>query len=1048
MFFGAVTASAQSSAGTAVTGKITDADSHETVVGARISVRGKAINAMNNESGEYKLTVPEGNEVLIVSAPGYATREVAVRGRSQVDIQLFAESFSSGYESVVTLTGEQAQALLTHPEAQTIDFSNSSALTVESEIQARLGSSVRAITRSGVNGIGAAMFIRGINSLHANAQPLIVVDGVVWDNQLSSASIHEGFFSNSLSNIDVKDIESVTVLKDGNSLYGSKASNGVILINTVRGKGMVTRISASAVFGSNQKPQLPKMMNASQWRIYASDQVSGLKAYGATDAEIANMRFLSDDPTTSYYSTYHNNSNWADEVYQTGMTQMYSLSVNGGDDIALYSLSMGYALNEGLLKNTDMERLTARFNSDINMSSKLKTKVNIAMAKTDRNLYADGVNFVSAPGFISLIKEPILSSYKYNLADGKMSETLNYAEAIDPLQSLSNPVALIDPDICDNNTATHINFNISVRPEFQITKNIKASTLFSYGLHRVKESSFLPQSYTASQTDDDGRSIDNIIGDLTQRQNSLTSDTRLEWNLKLNPDNNLYLLGGFRYMYDNYEIDQLIGYNGGNNYKKVLKDILRTNSTITGDNIVWKSLSWYLDADYDYQKKYFLHLTAAADASSRFGSNTKDGISVFGATWGIFPSAEAAWLISSEKFMADAPAIDFLKLRVGYGLTGNDDINTYASQTYFVSRNYMGNAVGLQLSNIKNEAIQWETSAKANAGIDLHLFNERLGVSFDVFDSHTKNLLTLKQLKEITGLEYYWSNDGELKNTGYELSANAKLLNYKNFKWELGASVGHYKNEITALPDADGYFDTEILGGTVRTQIGQPVGVFYGYRTLGVFSTSAEATATGLKYQKSTGELIPYQAGDVHFVDNSNDDIINAQDQQIIGDPNPDVYGAITNRFSIKKFTVDALFTYSYGNDIYNYLRSQLESGSGLYNQTTAMLNRWTHEGQVTDVPRAVYGDPMNNNVFSDRWIEDGSYLRLKKLSVSYELPLNSEFIQGVTVWLSAENLWTWSKYLGSDPEFSMNNSALYQGIDAGLLPQSRSYYLGVKINL
>jgi hypothetical protein len=320
-----------------------------------------------------------------------------------------------------------------------------------------------------------------------------------------------------------------------------------------------------------------------------------------------------------------------------------------------------------------------------------------------------------------------------------------------------------------------------------------------------------------------------------------------------------------------------------------------------------------------------------------------------------------------------------------------------------------------------------------------------------VFSSKTDNLLTLKTLKETTGLDAYWSNGGSLKNNGYELAFNTKLLNLPVLKWELGASVGHYKNEITALPD--GTFDTDVLGGQVRTAVGQPAGVFYGYKTNGVYATTDEAEAANLYKENANGTLTKYQAGDVRFVDANKTqkdgrDVINALDRQIIGDPNPDYYGTITSQFKHRRLGLDLLFTYSAGNDVYNYLRSQLESGANFYNQTVAMTNRWKTEGDATDVPRAVYGDPAGNSAFSDRWIEDGSYLRLKTLTLSYAIPFNLTYLQGITVWATVNNLYTWTNYLGSDPEFSMNNSVLHQGIDAGLRPQSRSYYLGVRVNL
>jgi hypothetical protein len=322
------------------------------------------------------------------------------------------------------------------------------------------------------------------------------------------------------------------------------------------------------------------------------------------------------------------------------------------------------------------------------------------------------------------------------------------------------------------------------------------------------------------------------------------------------------------------------------------------------------------------------------------------------------------------------------------------------------------------------------------------LFDERVAFTADFFQSTTDNLLALKSLKSITGFKNYWANDGKLKNNGYEMALTGKAINTRNFIWELGASVGHYKNKVVAL--ANGNYETAVIGnGSILTQVGQPMGVFYGYKTQGVFATSEDVPA-GLK----TANGLPYQAGDIHFADLDGNYIIDSADRQIIGDPNPDFYGNISTKFRYKRVALDVFFTYSYGNDAYNYLRSQLESGATFYNQSTALLNRWTTEGQKTDIPRAVYGDPTGNNVFSDRWIEDASYLRLKTIALSYEIPLKLSYIQGITVWGTVNNLYTWTKYLGSDPEFSMSNSSLFQGIDNGLTPQGRNYLLGVKINL
>jgi hypothetical protein len=259
--------------------------------------------------------------------------------------------------------------------------------------------------------------------------------------------------------------------------------------------------------------------------------------------------------------------------------------------------------------------------------------------------------------------------------------------------------------------------------------------------------------------------------------------------------------------------------------------------------------------------------------------------------------------------------------------------------------------------------------------------------------------------------------------------------------------MGHYKNKITSLINQEGYFITEAHEGEIISRIGQPAGMFYGYKTNGVFTTRSVADASGLKKENSQGGFDYFSAGDVIFEDINKDSNINDSDKQIIGDPNPDFYGTINTSFMFKRFKLNALFTYSYGNDVYNYYRRMLETGSDFSNQSKAMLNRWTADGQRTNQPKAVYGDPMDNARFSDRWIEDGSYLKLKNVTLSYLLPYKNDYIRGINVWASATNLFTLTDYLGRDPEFSISNSPLRQGIDAGYLPVSRTYYLGIQVD-
>jgi hypothetical protein len=370
------------------------------------------------------------------------------------------------------------------------------------------------------------------------------------------------------------------------------------------------------------------------------------------------------------------------------------------------------------------------------------------------------------------------------------------------------------------------------------------------------------------------------------------------------------------------------------------------------------------------------------------------------------------------------------------------------------------------MTNIGNDEIQWERTKKFNVGLQGFFFDNRIGFKLDYFLHKTDNLLTLKDFSTpIAGITRYWSNGGKLENQGFETTVTFKPVVCKDWNVEVGASVGHYRNKVTELPDnnliyvggvknAQGYTTSAYGDNNIATIVGQPAGMFYGYQTAGVFATDAAARAAGngtyLYMEDNAGIRHNFVAGDVHFVDQNGDGKIDEADKTIIGNPNPDIYGNIFLTASWKNFTFNMGFNYSLGNDVYNYQRMILNSGSNFYNQQVAEVGRWRYEGQVTDIPRAVYGDPMGNNRFSDRWIEDGSYLRLKTLSLTYRIPVpgNWTWLQGASVWAEAQNLFTITKYLGSDPEFSARSSVYYQGIDSGNLAQSRSVTLGLKINL
>ena len=1026
---------------TEVSGVVFDAATLAPLAGVRVVAHGNSrYAAMTNEEGTYSLRVPNYVTLLDLTAPGYNLVQVAASKQSQV-IYIYSEEFAADYVADVRVTDV----------AEANDFSLSTALAIDQEISKRLSGDVRTITRSGTPAMGSAMFIGGLNSLNANAQPLIVVDGVFLDQQYGREALHEGYYNNVLSSISVSDIEKVTVLKNATALYGTKGSNGVILIDTKRSTSMATRIEANVMAGIELLPSRPSMMNADQYRFYASELI------GSTGTELTNFRFLTDDPKDYYYNMYHNDTKWDDYVYREAISQNYNISVQGGDEVADYNLSLGYVNAQSTLDYNNFTRMNLRFNTDIKLIGDLSTRFDVAYNYNTRNLRDDGViedfskETILSPNFLALIKAPFLSPYQLD-SNGNPTEVVAdadfFASELGLNNSWANPVAINQyGDAKNKNRLEYSVFNLSVAPRYDFSENFYATTLFYYALSTNNQRAFVPMTGTPSFVIDGVGTSNNSASSFNAKQESLFSDTKLDWTLRRKA-HTLNLVGGFRYTSDSYASTNQEGHNTGNDKTPNISASLNY-SDLGGLDDVWRSIAYYATADYNYKYKYFLQGALSMESTSRFGKEVESGIKLAGVHWALFPSLQAAWLVSSEDFFK-CDFINNLKLSAGYDASGNDDIALTASRTTLVANRFLNGSVGVVLNNIGNPSIQWETTHRFRAGLDMSMFNNRLGLSFNAFKSQTNNLLTMKSLPQIAGAKYYWSNGGALENVGFDVAANVKMLNRKDWKWELGVNVATYKNEITALPDGD--YTTTIYGANVLTSVGNPAGVFYGYETDGVYATQAEADKDGLRIMSKSGISTYFGAGDMKFVNHVDEEgnlnVIDEKDMVIIGDPNPDFYGNFYSNLSYKRFALSLDFNYSYGNDIYNYQRSQLESGATFFNQTTALNRRWIAEGQETDIPKATFGDPMGNARFSDRWIEDGSYLRLRSVTLSYALPLNSVFLQGITVWATANNVFTLTKYLGSDPEVWAGNSVLYQGIDRGLTAQGRSILLGVKINL
>ena len=1014
------------------TGTIVDAATGKPLNGIRVAIPGVS-TAMSDEAGKFTIKIPSYDVELLISGPGYQQKRVPLKGGKEIAVRLHDETHKSLFEDVMTPLGDLPGSHASVSIAQLNgDYSKSPATSPEALLQGTV-SGLNTLTRSGMDNAGANMYLRGFNSIYTNNQPLLIIDGMVVENLSAGVSLIDGYLSTPLSTIDVKDIERITVLKDAATLYGVKGANGAIIVETKRAKDAETRITAQVLTGMNMKPNSLPLLDATQSKRYLMDVY---QSRGYTNGEIQKLPFINSEKpvkqawgyegNTDYYR-YNKSTDWQDQLFVEGFKQNYSIGVTGGDNIALYALSLGYLQNEGLVKGTDYSRFSARVNTDITFSTKFKVQTNMSFVYGKKNLMQEGSASPQNPIYASLTKSPFMTSYRYNEQD-QLSPNF---EDVD-LFGMSNPAAIAENMMQENSSYGFIaNINIV----YNIWKNLTLSSRFGLRLNKEKERIFRPEK--GIPYDDLSTSVvTNQMQYRTERIFSLFDETRANYLFTFGPQHQLDATLGLRYFNNRSEDDWGKAYNSSSDDFRSLQYGLNELRQMGGSIGTWNWLSVYGNVAYSLKNRYFVNATISADASSRYGKS----ISPFQ----LFPAVSAAWVVSSEKFMRACSWLDLLKIRAGYFMTGNDDIGNYAARHYYTSQNLLGN-YGLVRGNLVNTKLKPERVDRLNAGVDMAFLNERFSLSVDVYRSKVRDMIAYSPITSYSGFSKYLDNCGEMQNTGVDVTLNTRLLNLPSLKWDLGATVSHYKNKITQLK-GDSYL-TEIADATILTQVGKPMGVFYGYKTNGVYATEAEAQADGLYVRSGLSDL-PFSAGDMRFVNRNGDQYINKEDRVEIGDPNPDIYGGLNTRVLWKNFTLSAQFTYSWGNDVYNYTRRTLESMSGLENQTQAVMNRWRAEGQVTSMPKVVYGDPMQNARFSDRWIEDGSYLKFKNLTLAYDIPIKKGTITGLQVYAVAENLCTWTAYKGYDPEFSVSSNPLGYGIDSFVTPQTRTFYVGLKLGL
>ncbi len=1014
-----------------VRGTVYSTETGSPVAAIGISSANSTIEPVSTDSlGSFRMILQDKNDQLLVSYPGFKEKRVFVQGRAEIEIWLLNEddiSVSDAREMVFRniSTRDVTGAVEVN---RSLDMYKRPGSSFCQELQGSL-SGLPVTGRSGMPGEGAYMTSRGYASLFSSSLPLVIVDGMIQRSEGFGNTIIHGFHHNPLVDIDKRDISSIVLLKDAAEAgtYGIKASDGVLLITTTPPRGGQTTLDVSVSGGISAAPPRIPVMDASHYSSYVTEQMYGA---GLNSAEIfSQYPFLEYNPDYLYNSRYDNDTYWQDEIFRMGSLYDAHLTVRGGDARAKYSLSGGYLSNEAIIRNVGYKRFNFRFNSVVQVSAKLDIGFNLSYANGRYNLMESGAAPQTNPLFASLIKSPMLAVYQ---KDQEGLDLPVYDDVAD--FGLSNPSVIVNEIEASDATSKFMGVSYV---KLKITDHLSFRAQF--GLDRLKsnEKIFIPSWGMATQGEG---SAERSMKVKVDQFYALMGEARISYEKRFSFIHDLSVDVGGRYMINTLLQDAGFAQNSATDEFKDLNSGKTDEKSVAGFEDKWSWLNYFASASYILNDRYILKANLSLDASSKFGSQIEDAPTISGHPFAVLPSAGVAWRISSEPFIPQIGFLDEFKIRFSYGLTGSDDFASNYTSLFYKTIPYYS-ITGFTLNGLYNPGLKWEEVKKVNAGVDLVMFHERFMLNANWFRETTEDMITYLALPTYYGYDSYMFNGGSCQNQGVELSVYARIIN-RTLKWEIDANFSTYRNQVLSM-EGDQII-TQFRGGEKISRVGSPMGLFYGYKSLGIFPTQLSADEAGLVDKAGRR----FNAGDVHFDDLDDNGVIDELDRQVIGDPHPEFVTGIYNRFSYRGISLGIMLTWTEGTDVFNYLRSQVVSMTGYDNQTTAVYSRWQSDGQLTEIPKASFGDPMGNNRFSSRWIEDGSFIRMKHVTLSYTFSNKLAFINSLNVFLTGSNLVTITRYLGYDPEFSYMDGVLGQGIDYGKIPQPRSVMIGIKVGL
>lgn len=957
------------------TGKVVDAAGLE-VIGASVLEKGTTNGVVTNLDGEFSLSVGQ-NATLVISFIGYKTIEVKAATNMNITLQedneLLDEVVVIGYGSV-----KRKDVTTAVSTVSTKDLDQRPIVSAAQALQGK-AAGVSVMQPSGEPGGGMSIRVRGTTSFNGSNDPLYVVDGVPVDN---------------INFLSPNDIESLSILKDASSaaIYGSRAANGVVLITTKAGAEGNAKVALNVQYGMTKVSKSMDALNTEQYRELQ-------KEIGAVNP--ADLEGLTDQ------------TDWFDEVYKTGQTQNYQVSVSNGNEKMKYFLSAGYLDEKGILEGTYFKRYSFRANIDNQIRSWLNVSANISYSDNIGNTgIISGTGANRGGVVLSVINTPTYAPIWDPEKPNQYNKNFYGVNIMNPMENLARQ---------KNNKNKENRLIASGAATISFLPNLKLKSSVALDRRNGVSTTFLDPISTT-----DGRNSFGTASDNRNMNTVLVFDNVLTYNTNIKK-HGIDVMAGSSYTKSDYTNS----YINGSHFRDDKIHTLNAANKISWDGTgsgasQWAISSYFARVSYNYDSKYMLTMNMRADGSSKLHPDHR---------WGIFPSFSAAWRISSEKFMKDITWIDDLKLRGGWGQTGNQSgIGDYSYlQRYNINRipwfeEGNDHAVpGISQANLRTSDLKWETTSQTNIGLDLTVLNNRLTFSMDYYYKKTTDMLMNVSLPAgAAATTSITRNEGEMTNKGFEFSLNSHNLTGE-FSWDTDFNISFNKNKLTKLSLQKVYTAASsaevVKENIVRNEPGRPLGGFYGYISDGV--------------DPETGNLI--------YRDLNEDGKISTSDRTYIGDPNPDFIYGLTNTFTWKDLSLSIFIQGSYGNDIFNVSRMETEGMYDGKNQSTEVLKRWRIPGQITSVPRANFN--IKNSTY---FVEDGSYLRVKDISLSYNIrcrQFKKWGISRVQPYFTASNLLTWTSYSGMDPEVNQyGNSGSVQGIDYGTYPQSKAFVFGINV--